>query len=109
LCDEPTSNVDVSNDEKVHHLLLGLPNTVLMICHRLHSIARFDKVMVLHDGRVLEQGCPRALLADSASALSELCSHAGIEMSIPTQIETTGKLAGCAAIPVAALRAGARH
>lgn len=91
MCDEPTSNVDVANDEKVHEMLLGLSNTVLMICHRLHSISRFDKVVVLHDGRVIEEGCPRALLANSTSALSELCGHAGIEIPCPGARATHGR------------------
>jgi len=65
------------NDEKVHEMLLGLPNTVLMICHRLAYIARFDKVLVLQQGILVEEGCPLALLADETSALSDLCRHAG--------------------------------
>jgi ABC-type multidrug transport system fused ATPase/permease subunit len=47
LCDEPTSNVDVATDERVHETLLGLPNTVVMICHRLHYVGWFDKVAVV--------------------------------------------------------------
>ena len=77
MCDEPTSNVDMANDEKVHEMLLGLPNTVLMICHRLQHIAKFDKVLVLQQGCLVEEGCPAALLARESSALSDLCRHAG--------------------------------
>ena len=79
LCDEPTSNVDVATDERVHEMLLRLPNTMLMICHRLHYIARFDRVFVVSRGRVEEHGEPLQLLADSNSALSALCRHAGLD------------------------------
>ena len=79
LCDEPTSNVDVATDERVHEMLLRLPNTMLMICHRLHYIARFDRVFVMSRGRVEEHGEPLQLLADSNSALSALCRHAGLD------------------------------
>jgi ABC-type multidrug transport system fused ATPase/permease subunit len=78
LVDEPTSSVDVATDESVHSMLLQLDNTVIMICHRLEYIARFDKVFILHDGSIIEEGVPRILLADSNSALSGLCRQAGM-------------------------------
>lgn len=78
LVDEPTSSVDVATDESVHRMLLQLDNTVIMICHRLEYIARFDKVFILHDGSIIEEGVPRILLADSNSALSGLCRQAGM-------------------------------
>ncbi|EKX39672.1 hypothetical protein GUITHDRAFT_76208 [Guillardia theta CCMP2712] len=70
LCDEPTSNVDYANDERVHRVILELPCTVIMICHRLQYIASFDQVVVLEDGSVLEQGSPSELLAEQGQEIS---------------------------------------
>jgi len=78
LCDEATANVDLLTDEKVHAVLLGLDATVLMICHRLQHINKFDLVVVLSEGRVHEMGPPLQLLQDTTSMLSKLCKQAGI-------------------------------
>ncbi|KAJ3392361.1 hypothetical protein HDU84_004325 [Entophlyctis sp. JEL0112] len=57
LCDEVTSNVDLATDEIVLSALLSLPNTsVMMILHRLESLKRFDKILMLHKGRVVAFG-----------------------------------------------------
>jgi len=72
LCDEPTANVDLKTDEKIIRVLLDLDATVLMICHRLQHIHMFDKVIVMDDGMVLEQGDPHVLLGNDASYLSKL-------------------------------------
>jgi len=82
LCDEPTASVDLENDRKVHNVLLSLDATVLMICHRLQYIDRFDLVYVLDAGFVCEAGSPIELLAvgqgAASSRLSSLCSEAGV-------------------------------
>ena len=78
LCDEATANVDLATDDRLHDVLLGLDATVVMICHRLNHIRRFDTVVVLEAGRVAEEGAPAALLARASSRLSALCAHAGL-------------------------------
>ena len=78
LCDEPTSNVDLSLDQLVHKALLALPQTVLMICHRLQHIGGFDRVLVLDQGQVVEDGEPATLLHDPDSRLSSMCAQVGI-------------------------------
>ena len=40
LADEATANVDLETDEQIHDVLLSLPCTVVMICHRLQVCAR---------------------------------------------------------------------
>lgn len=79
LCDEPTANIDLNSDRKIHDVILSLDATVIMICHRLQHVPRFDKVVVLAPGgRLLEQGAPRDLLADPTSAMSDLFVRAGL-------------------------------
>ena len=76
LCDEATANVDLASDELIHNVLLGLPQcTLVMICHRMQYIRRFQQVYVLGSGRLLESGNPKALLSDSTSTLHSLCNE----------------------------------
>ena len=37
--------------------------TVIIIAHRMRTIAKADKIVVLDDGRIVEQGSPEELLA----------------------------------------------
>ena len=53
-------------------LLQELDATVLVISHRLQLARRFDRVVVLDNGRVVECGRPRELLAAPESRLSGL-------------------------------------
>ncbi|CAE8743831.1 unnamed protein product [Polarella glacialis] len=78
LCDEATASVDLLADQKVHEVLLNLDSTVLMICHRLQHIRRFQQVVVMEAGRVVELGQPDQLLAVPSSRLALLCAEAGV-------------------------------
>jgi len=49
-----------------------LDATVLAICHRLKHVPRFDAVVVLDRGRVVESGASASLLADASSRLAGL-------------------------------------
>jgi ABC-type proline/glycine betaine transport system ATPase subunit len=51
--------------------------TILTIAHRLDTIIRSDKILVLEAGRVVEFAPPATLLADEASAFSGLCKRTG--------------------------------
>ena len=78
LADECSANVDERSDAAVPDVLLeGLDATVLVISHRLQHVHRFDRVVVLDAGRVVEAGEPRALLRDPASRLSGLVRASG--------------------------------
>ena len=41
--------------------------TVLVIAHRMRTVEAADRIVVLSDGRVVEEGRPEALLADEGS------------------------------------------
>ena len=66
LLDEATASLDVENETKVQgalsHLLAG--KTVLVIAHRMRTVEAADKIVVLKDGRVAEQGSPKELYAN---------------------------------------------
>ena len=46
--------------------------TVLAIAHRLSTIEFSDKLIVLEDGRIIEEGSPQELLKNSASYFSKV-------------------------------------
>ena len=64
LLDEATASLDVENETKVQgalsHLLEG--KTVLVIAHRMRTVEAADKIVVLAEGKVAEEGSPEELL-----------------------------------------------
>ncbi len=64
LLDEATASLDVDNEILVQESLsrLARGRTVLMIAHRMRTIASADKIVVLADGTVAEEGSPEDLL-----------------------------------------------
>lgn len=64
LLDEATASLDVENESAVQkalsHLLQG--KTVLIIAHRMRTVAGVDKIVVLEEGQIAEQGTPSALM-----------------------------------------------
>ena len=64
LLDEATASLDVENETAVQEALSRLvrDKTVLIIAHRMRTVAGADKIVVLADGRVAEEGAPEALL-----------------------------------------------
>ena len=65
LLDEATASLDVENETKVQEALSRLlaGKTVLVIAHRMRTVEAADKIVVLADGRVAEQGSPSELMA----------------------------------------------
>ena len=63
LLDEATASLDVENETKVQGALSRLlaGKTVLVIAHRMRTVAGADKIVVLSDGVVAEQGAPDEL------------------------------------------------
>ena len=63
LLDEATASLDVENETKVQGALSRLlaGKTVLVIAHRMRTVEAADKIVVLKDGRVAEQGAPDEL------------------------------------------------
>lgn len=63
LLDEATSALDNVSQEIVMSAIMELPVTRIAIAHRLSTIARADRILVVADGRVVEEGTPQELRA----------------------------------------------
>ncbi len=63
LLDEATASLDVENETKVQGALSRLlaGKTVLVIAHRMRTVEAADKIVVLEDGKVAEEGSPKEL------------------------------------------------
>ena len=64
LMDEATASLDVENETLVQEAISNLvkDKTVLIIAHRMRTVAGADRIVVLKDGLVAEQGTPRELM-----------------------------------------------
>lgn len=64
LLDEATASLDVENESQVQEALSNLlaGKTVIVIAHRMRTVMNADKIVVLDEGRVVEQGSPAELL-----------------------------------------------
>ena len=63
LLDEATASLDVENETLIQTALSRLiaDKTVLVIAHRMRTVAGADKIVVLSDGTVAEEGSPKDL------------------------------------------------
>ncbi len=66
ILDEATSSVDTQTEQIIQSALATLLNgrTSFVIAHRLSTITSADKIVVIHDGRIIEQGTHTELLAN---------------------------------------------
>jgi ATP-binding cassette subfamily B protein len=64
LLDEATSALDTDSEESIRHALdrLMRGRTVIAIAHRLSTLRSFDRIVVLQDGQIVEDGTPNALV-----------------------------------------------
>ena len=65
LLDEATSALDAENEAKVQDALTGFARgrTVLVIAHRLSTVRAADRIIVMEDGRAVEEGTHERLMA----------------------------------------------
>ena len=70
LLDEASASLDVENETVIQEALSRLirDKTVIVIAHRMRTVSGADKIVVLSDGTVAEEGSPKDLLSQKDSA-----------------------------------------
>ena len=81
LLDEATASLDVENETKIQAALSELVRnkTVLIIAHRMRTIAHANKIVVLEDGTVIETGSPETLKRENSTFAHMLALQANNE------------------------------
>ncbi|KGO42895.1 ABC transporter, integral membrane type 1 [Penicillium expansum] len=74
VLDEVSSSVDIQTDRIMQAIIRDEFQgcTIISVAHRLNTIVDFGRVVVLHEGRVVESGKPQELLAQSESRFKKL-------------------------------------
>lgn len=87
--DEATSSVDKATDVLIQRSIRqGFQNcTLIVIAHRLSTVADFDKILVLSEGRVVEFGEPRVLM-ERKGAFWEMVQRSGEGAGLESVHET---------------------
>ncbi|OGF40613.1 hypothetical protein A2477_03870 [Candidatus Falkowbacteria bacterium RIFOXYC2_FULL_47_12] len=69
ILDEATSALDNESEVKIQKVIENLKGkiTVLVVAHRLSTIVNADRLLVLDNGTIIEEGTPTALLKDKES------------------------------------------
>ena len=74
VLDEATANIDIVTEEKIQRLIEAefRESTVITIAHRLNTIIKSDKVLVLDRGQLQEYDAPSVLMNNPDSQFSQL-------------------------------------
>ena len=81
LCDEATGSLDTASEAIVQKAMekLFTGKTVIISAHRLHTLHQVDKVLVLQEGRLIQEGSFTALASDQAGAFAKLLQKGLVE------------------------------
>ena len=65
LLDEATSSLDSESESKVQHAMdkLSKGRTTIVVAHRLSTVRKADKIIVLDNGKIVESGSHETLIA----------------------------------------------
>lgn len=74
ILDEATSRLDPATEEATEHAVdrLLAHRTGVVVAHRLHTVSRVDRILILEAGRIVEWGRRVDLLADPSSRFNAL-------------------------------------
>ena len=74
LLDEASASLDVENETAIQEALSRLiqNKTVMVIAHRMRTVSGADKIVVLSDGTIAEEGSPAKLMASENSTFRRM-------------------------------------
>ena len=74
LMDEATSSLDSESESKVQHAMdkLAKGRTTIVVAHRLSTVRKADKIIVLDKGKIVESGSHETLIAQDG-VYTNLC------------------------------------
>lgn len=80
VLDEALSSVDIQREREIVEDILAKNQdlTLIMVSHRFHLMDKMDHVVVLHEGRIVQSGSPKALL-ESGGPLEKLYRMQSLE------------------------------
>lgn len=80
ILDEATSSVDYETDANINNTIRNEFShcTILCIAHRLHTILKFDKIMVLDKGTLSEFNTPINLFKQTDTIFRDMCDRSNI-------------------------------
>ncbi|OMJ89258.1 hypothetical protein SteCoe_8646 [Stentor coeruleus] len=83
MIDEATANVDSETDEFIQSQLMKRfkNSTLLIVAHRLRTVIESDWMVVMDEGKTLQEGHPRDLIKEPDSLLMKMIKHTGQEES----------------------------
>ncbi len=63
LLDEFTSALDISIENKImQHILMLKDKIIIIISHRIYTLLNCDEIIIINNGKIIEQGQPQNLL-----------------------------------------------
>ena len=71
VLDEATSHLDAANEKSVNDAIANLNITRIIVAHRKETIESADRVLVMHDGRIIHQYSPKEIAEQQARALAQ--------------------------------------
>ncbi|KAI8343122.1 P-loop containing nucleoside triphosphate hydrolase protein [Chlamydoabsidia padenii] len=79
LMDEATASVDFETDKKIQKTISTefADSTILCIAHRLLTVVEYDRILVLHHGKIVEFDSPLNLINNTDSSFHKMCRKSG--------------------------------
>ena len=94
LMDEATANIDQKTDSVIQNLIKNTlkETTVVTIAHRLITIIQYDKIIILEQGKKVEEGSPADLLDLPGGWFRRLVNESGHGLTGKAQDEYINKM-----------------
>jgi ABC-type multidrug transport system fused ATPase/permease subunit len=77
IMDEATGSLDYETDTKIQETVSQMSSTIITIAHRLKSVAAYNRIVVLDQGKVVEFGHPHELLKNPKGVFYGMCESSG--------------------------------